>query len=58
MFLSLLYDFPEFIGEHVGALVEFLLGLVVFPEIWILVGEIVEVMYELVEDCLFAVSIV
>jgi hypothetical protein len=38
--------------------VEFFLGLVVLPEIWVLVGEMVEVMDEFIEDCLFSVSIV
>lgn len=37
---------------------EFFLGLVVLPEIWVLVGEMVEVMDEFIEDCLFSVSIV
>lgn len=32
--------------------------MVVLPEIWVLVGEMVEVVDEFIEDCLFSVSVV
>lgn len=32
--------------------------MVVLPEIWVLVGEMVEVVDEFIKDCLFSVSVV
>jgi len=56
LLLALLNDLPELIGEGIGALMQFLLCLVVLAQIRVFVREAVEVLGEVVEDGLLAIA--
>jgi len=58
VFLALFHNLPQLIGDDVSALVEFVLGLVVFTEVGVFVRELVEVLNELLKDFLFIVETV
>lgn len=58
MLLALLHDLPQLVRDDISALVEFVLGLVVFAEVGVFVGEFVEVLNELLKDFLFIVETV
>jgi len=58
LFLAVFNDLPELVAEHVTALVQFLLGLGVFPKVGEVVAESVKVLDELVKKLLLVVKAV
>jgi len=55
---ALFHNLPQLVGDDVSALVEFVLGLVVFTEVGVFVRELVEVLNKLLKDFLFIVETV
>lgn len=55
LFLTIFSNFPKFVGQDIGSLMELFLGLIVLTHIWLLIGESIEFVNELIQNLLFAI---
>ena len=56
LLLTVFDNFPELVRKRIRALVQLLLGLVVLPQIWILVGELVKALHVLIKNVLLTIT--
>ena len=54
--LSLLHDLPEFIGKSISSLMKLLLGLIILPQVRVVIRELVEFEHKFIQNLLLSVE--
>ena len=52
---AILNNLPELVREDITSLMKLFLGSIVFPQVRVFIGEIVEVLHKFVKNCLFPI---